>query len=364
MSHACKLVVVFVHYHTEGELERSVQTVREQLEACGFHLPSSSREPDCEILVVDNGSDHPERLRALPVRVLSPGENLGYAGGVNLAVRTCPAERYLLLNPDVTLRAGCLRALLDAQEQGSLICGPRSYWDEELRLVMPPGDPVGRLWEFTAALARRSPVMALSARVRWRQHARAHWSAEAPVTSYTLSGSTLLFDHRAWQRVGAFDEGFKLYFEETDWLQRAKRERVPAAYVPAARVRHAYAQSTKREPQAQLWFEESARRFRRLYYGSLFVRFLEGLAGREPVEENLPRLFGKVDLGEFEGRGVTWIEVSPNRCGFPAVGERVKGALPSEWSFPEELLGEFPDHGMRVVLSDGVGQEVHRFVYG
>ncbi len=175
------------------------------------------------------------RLASLPIERIDPGTNLGYAGGVNLGMARSDAEMVVLMNPDVMVLPGCVPALLDALRNGAAVAGPRFYWDGGRRLLQPPAEVRTRREELTRLLAGKSPGGAARARRRWRRHARRHWEAREPLPSHDLSGSLLALRRSAWEAVGPFDEGFQLYFEETDWLLRAERLGLSGRYVPASR---------------------------------------------------------------------------------------------------------------------------------
>ena len=113
--------------------------------------------------------------------------------------------------------------------------------------MLPPTEERGRRDEIIRRLATRGESQARSARQRWRHHAHNHWLAEQPLISYDLSGALLAVRRDAWENTGPFDEGFKLYFEETDWLMRLKRKGLKAVYVPEAEAVHFYNQSAARE---------------------------------------------------------------------------------------------------------------------
>ena len=57
------------------------------------------------------------------------------------------------------------------------------------------------------------------------------------MTCYELTGACLAVTRDGWRRVGRFDEGFRLYYEETEWLLRARSRGVRAVLAPAARWR-------------------------------------------------------------------------------------------------------------------------------
>jgi GT2 family glycosyltransferase len=349
-----RLAVILVHYHTPELAAAALEALRADVAGTGLEV---------DWLLVDNGSDVPgrERLASLPVERIDPGTNLGYAGGVNLGMARSNAEMVVLMNPDVLVLPGCLPALLDTLRNGAAVAGPRFYWDAGRRLVQPPSEIRTRREELTRLLAGKSPGGAARARRRWRRHARRHWEAREPLPSHDLSGSLLALRRSAWEAVGPFDEGFRLYFEETDWLLRAARLGLAGRYVPAAEAVHLYSQSAGREPRAEGWFEESARRFRRRYYGPWFVGLLEGIDRRLPRRGTaLPPVAAPPDglrLPEEPSAYPLWIEVSLNPLGFPAAAERLSRPPERPWSLPLEILERLPTTELTVRVTDVNGRE-------
>lgn len=347
---APRLAIVLVHYHTPRLAAAAVEALRADLHAAPPEgcAAAGGQGQEVEWLLVDNGSDAAERevLAGLPVRLLEPGRNLGYAGGVNLGVASSRAELILLMNPDVLVLPGCVARLVAALCAGAAAAGPRFYWDSGRRLLLPPSEERGRGAELLAALAAaRGGRWAAAARRRSRRHCRRHWLAPAPLASYALSGSLLAVTRQAWERVGGFDEEYRLYFEETDWLLRLRRAGLPARYVPAAEAVHLYSRSAAAEPRARAWFESSAERFRRRHYGAWFAWLLDRLARAAApaaaVAGDLPAVpQAGLDLAPF--RRPLWIEVTPNPAGFPAAGERIAAGAAPAWSLPEEVAANLP----------------------
>jgi hypothetical protein len=180
--------------------------------------------------------------------------------------------------------------------------------------------------------------------------------------------------------VGGFDEGFPLYFEETDWLLRLRHAGLPARFVPAAEAVHFYGRSAALEPRAKEWFEASARRFRRRHYGAWFARGLERLdraaggaggpaAGRAGGRASRAAA-GAIDVEEgLDLRAYArplWVEVSPNPAGFPAAAERLDAGAPplpgdGRWRLPAEVAERLGGGSWRVFLSADDGRDLAAF---
>lgn len=354
-----RIAVILIHYRTPELAALAVEALRRDAGESGLEI---------EGILVDNGSDDDGRalLESLPFERIDPGANLGFAGGVNLGVARSRAETIVVMNPDVVVLQGCLSALVSALTKGAAVAGPRFYWDETCRLVLPPAEERSRRAELLALLATRDERWAVRARRRWRRHARRHWEARAPLASYALSGSLLALTRAAWNRVGPFDEGFRLYFEETDWLRRAEKLGLPARYVPAAEAIHLHGRSAVQEERSGDWFEESARRFRERHYGRWFVKLLEALdrrlRRRPPLSSVLPELEPEAGLDLTLYPFPLWIEASPNRTRFPAAAERL--AAPGTWSLPLEIVERLAGSELALQIVDARGRELacHRMV--
>jgi N-acetylglucosaminyl-diphospho-decaprenol L-rhamnosyltransferase len=354
-----RLAVILVHYRTPELASGAVEALRLDAQASGLEI---------EGLLVDNGSDEAGRalLAGLPLEHIDPGANLGFAGGVNLGVGLAfarsRAERIVVMNPDVRVLPGCLRALVDALDDGAAVAGPRFTWDGEQRMLLPPAEERSRRSELLALLATRGEGWARRARGRWRRHALRHWEAERPLASYALSGSLLALTRAAWEQAGPFDEGYRLYFEETDWLRRVERSGLPARYVPAAQAVHLHGRSAVQEPRSGAWFEESARRFRERHYGRRFADFLESLDRWLPRHPPAPLAPVPRQGLALDGRTFPlWIEVSPNPSGFPAAAERLAAPPAGPWKLSREIAERLAGADLTLQVVDGRRRELSRY---
>jgi N-acetylglucosaminyl-diphospho-decaprenol L-rhamnosyltransferase len=223
--------IVVVNYRTPALVERCLESVY-----------ATRDELRLETVVVDNASrdGSAERLRAaLPgATVLAMPENRGFAAGVNAGFFHSSAALVVLLNPDTELRPGALRTLLEHLREH-----PR------IGVVAPLlEDPDGRLTPngyrrfpglFTVALDLCVPI----------GYALVHLPALHP---YAMSPAALLAGRRpawacgaalairrdAYLQAGALDEGFFLYFEDTEWQSRVARRGWAIEMAPSARACH------------------------------------------------------------------------------------------------------------------------------
>ncbi len=339
-----KLTIVLVHYFTPDLLRSCVGSI----------LATTGSFPGrVEIAIVDNGSAESDRgmIDGLPATVIRPGENLGYAAAINKAVAACPADVHVFMNPDIEVSDGCLRRLAEVARETGGAAGPKFYLDRQKRFLLPPAEDRRFGIELLRVLAPRSPFVARLARMKWRRHARLHWNAVGPIASHHLSGAMLAVSAEAWARVGPFDEAYKLYYEETDWLRRAAALGVPTTYVADAVATHFYNKSAGKEPRAEVWFRQSERRFRRKHYGKAAAALLK-LLGRGLKQRSEPAAeIGLQQLVDAAPGAAAWIEIALSPTGFPATACRMGGDI------ADALAG-----AQRVLLATGKGRYSVRLV--
>jgi N-acetylglucosaminyl-diphospho-decaprenol L-rhamnosyltransferase len=207
----------------------------------------AARATGAEVIVVDNASQDETcgEVTRRGVRLLSNSRNLGFAAAVNQGVRALSAPLLLLLNPDAIIQTG-----LDALRQACL--DPRTAAAGGL-LVDDGGKPQ------IGFLVRRFPSPAalcfealLINRV-WPGNP-VNWQYRCMGLSYTTpqdveqaAGAFLMIRRDAWEKLGGFDESFyPLWFEDVDFLKRAKDNAYRIRFVPAAVAKHTGAHSIRK----------------------------------------------------------------------------------------------------------------------
>lgn len=357
-----KLAIVLVHYHTPVLLGRAVEALNADLRASDLKA---------DLVVVDNGSrpsDY-EFLTSLPVRYLDARENRGYAAALNRGIKSTDAEYLVLMNPDVLVLPGCLSALTRALADGAACSGPRFYWDEAKLFLMPPTEQRTRWAEVRAALSEHEGFLARWARGRWRRHARRFWSAGRTFETESLSGALLAVRREALERIGPFDESFRLYFEENDWLFRLKRAGLSAVHVPSAEAVHFFNRSAALEPAAAEWFAQSKEIFFERYYGRWFCRLLDFLPKPRSLPAKGPPLLPAgppcVDLttSARPENWPLWVEISPLARRFPAAATSIRESSAASFSLSREIWRQLPSGRYFLTVSSKMARELVAFSF-
>ncbi|MCO4770382.1 MAG: glycosyltransferase family 2 protein [Deltaproteobacteria bacterium] len=208
---AGRVSVVVVHYSGTDDLI-----------ACAASVLAEAG--DVELIVVDNAS--PDRGAALlpsdaRLRRIWLPRNVGFAAGANAGVTASTGDVVVLLNPDATLRPGCLGALEQALASADIAVPRVLLADDPSRLDSCGHDlyPDGLNW----------------CRGRGEPAADQFDSAEDVLL---FSGAAVAFRRAALARVGALDEGFWAYGEDADLGLRAARAGLLARTAPDAVCLH------------------------------------------------------------------------------------------------------------------------------
>ena len=229
MGERVDCTVIVVSYNSGRHLERLFDSLA--VAAAGLRI---------RCIMVDNGSQDETikigRSRD-DVEVIETGQNLGYAGAINVGrAHAGPATALLVLNPDLVLEPAAITELL------------RAINDPEVGIAVPMlltehGDlypSLRREPSLTRALGDAIFGGRMANRPQWLgETIRGKSAYEHPLDVAWAGGAALLISAVCNDAVGDWDDArFFLYSEETDFAARVRRHGFRVRYVPAARVRH------------------------------------------------------------------------------------------------------------------------------
>jgi N-acetylglucosaminyl-diphospho-decaprenol L-rhamnosyltransferase len=229
-----KIGIVTVSYGSEAVLPAFLASV-----------PGASSSPS-EVVVADNKPDDGSIstfVKAAGFGYLPMTGNLGYGGAINAAVAALPREIDWLVigNPDVTIDAGAVDALIERAESDDQIAlvGPRIVDENGATYPSAREIPSLRMGIGHALFANIWPTNPWSTSYH-------NDSSEALKTRTTgwLSGAFFLARRSAFEAVGGFDEHFFMYFEDVDLGYRLGRAGWLCVYEPSAKIVHTGAHST------------------------------------------------------------------------------------------------------------------------
>lgn len=241
------LSFILVSYRSREPLLACLRALRTDARAAGIRT---------ETVVVDNDS-HDGTLEALAAefpdaRLIANRENVGYARAVNQGLAATGAPFALVLNPDCTVQAGALRALLDhaaAHPRAGLV-GPR--------ILNPDGsleysarsfpDHLTFLFNRYSLLTRLFPANRFS-----RRYLLTDWDHASVREVGWISGACMLARRAAFEQVGGMDEAFFMFNEDVDWCRRMKPAGWTVTYEPAAVVVHHIGASRSRVAARVIW---------------------------------------------------------------------------------------------------------------
>lgn len=182
-----------------------------------------------EVVLVNNGSS--DDLRDLPdifpgIRIVDSAKNLGFAGGNNLGLQHCTAEKVLLLNDDTEVNPEFLSAL-------------QQYLDLHVEVGVVQGKMV--LPSYGGTLdACGSYLTWLGLPYHYGYFKPDGPLYEVPRAVFSAKGACLMFRRKAVEAAGGFlfQDDFFCYYEESDFCHRVWLSGLEVHFVPTKPIKH------------------------------------------------------------------------------------------------------------------------------
>lgn len=228
-----RLSVLIVNWNTTSYLSAL-------LDSLARHAPPFEHET----IVVDNASEDLDqaafRAGYLDVKLIANDHNAGYAAANNQAINAAAGEHLLLLNPDTEAAEGALAKLVDfmaahpkAAAAGAKLVRPDGTVDRSVRGFPYP-------WPIACELLGLSRLCRCFGSYR-----TTGFTYDKAAQVDQPMGSCLILRREAVNDVGLFDEQFPIFFNEVDWLYRAKQKGWEVYFTPDAVFVHHGAASTR-----------------------------------------------------------------------------------------------------------------------
>jgi len=280
---ASRLLVSIVNYRTGDLVVDCLRSMVDEVRSI----------PGCSVIVVDNcsGDGSGEKIaQAIDdngwagwASLICATENLGFAKGNNEAIRAFTAsgrnsDYVLFLNPDTQIRPRAFRILMDFLDAHPEIgiAGGRS---ED-----PDCTPQLCCFRFPSLVSEVSLYLGLGIFDRLVEKKLTRMGIpEEPTEVGWVAGALMMVRREVFRDIGLMDEGYFLYYEETDFMLRARRAGWSCWHVPESRIVHLVGQSsgvTRRDGAPRrlprYWFE-SRRRYFVLNHGRAYAALTDAL---------------------------------------------------------------------------------------
>lgn len=206
-----------------------------------------------EVALIDNGSKEqaPESVilsggeaatKNLKIHFISNEKNLGFAGANNQGIKIAQeqnADYILLLNNDTTVEPDFLSKLVCAAQSDEKIgiAGPYIYYYDDPSRIQFAGGRIN--WSKTKGM-----------HILGSKKVSGTLNSKVPDTfvlfqkvSY-ITGCALLIKREVVEKIGPLSEDYFLYYEDTDWCERAKKAGYKCAIVPESKIYHKQSKSS------------------------------------------------------------------------------------------------------------------------
>jgi len=228
------LTLVVLSYNTQFWLKKTLETLKE------FYLDKSKYK--IKTIVVDNGStDGSIELIKKSFKwteLIKTGENLGFAGGNNVALKKIKSRYAMLLNSDLEFRADSnldiLIEYMDKHPEAGVITPRIEFINGDIDPACHRGEPT--LWAsitYFAKLEKLFPQSKLFAQYhQYYKDLKSHHAIDA------CSGATFLIRKSVIDEIGYLDERFFMYAEDLDWCKRVRDHGFQIIYHPEVKITH------------------------------------------------------------------------------------------------------------------------------
>lgn len=217
------------------------------LRNCLASLYAKTRDVEFEVIVIDNassdGSVDMVKSEFPQAELIANTENRGFAAANNQGIAVAQGRYVLLLNSDTVVLDGAIDkvvAFADTYPKAGITGCRVLNEDKTLQLSCFMFPSVLNMFLLTTYLHKLFPKSKLFGRSRMTW-----WDGSDIREVDVVTGCFMLVRQEAIKQVGMMDEGFFMYWEETDWCYRFKRAGWKIMFTPCGEIIHLGGVSSK-----------------------------------------------------------------------------------------------------------------------
>lgn len=264
--------------------------VRALLEKCLDSILQNKDGLNLEIIVVDNdskdGTSEMIMIEYDDVTMLALPQNIGFAAANNLALKQASSDIVFLLNPDTEINPGFfsqIKEYMDNNPQVDIV-GPKIFNSDgslqfsirrspklisqvftllKLQNILSSDKDLNNYvaGPFLSPILKIRKFFSKSKIIPYYLAEDFDYNKEQSVEQ--IMGAAMIIRRSVFDKIGPFDEGFFIWFEEVDFCNRAIKNGLSIKYFPRASIIHYGGESfsQKNSLPKQLIFDRSL-----LYY--------------------------------------------------------------------------------------------------
>ena len=318
-----KLAIIIINYKTPDLVIQCLQSLSGQMRKEYF------------VVIVDNDSsdDSPEKIKNAIydnnwtrwTKVICLKENIGFAGGNNVGIKSIIADYYLLLNSDTIAKPKLLTDLISAAEKNedAGIISPR--------IELEDGDLETNARKFLNPISEF--ISSASTGIITKSLNRFYpFSMNQKITLRCdwICFACALVKRQVIDDIGLLDDGYFMYYDDVDYCRRAKQAGWSILYWPKSTVIHLKGKSgpvesqTKHLKRRPRYYYAARSRYFAKFYGTAGFWFVNVLWGAGRAISGFREILGNKDphacKNEFLDNWTNWT----NPLKMPLLGNRKK----------------------------------------
>ena len=243
---------------------------REMVRQCLQSIEKHLDYPHQVVVIDNNSSDKTADLVAekFPsVHLMRNSTNRGFAAAVNQGLAQSTGEYLVILNPDTELTSEPFRQLIEQLQADPTIAaiGPEILHTDgshQPSVRRFPGwfDQAITLLKLRHLLSRT-----------WLMQRYLHDPHPQRAEVDQIMGAAMVIPRTMFQRLGVFDAGYWIWFEEVDWCRRARLAGYKVVYDPISSIIHHGGQSFQQVMswRKQWWYVRSLYRYALKFWSPL-----------------------------------------------------------------------------------------------
>lgn len=236
-----KIAIVILNFNGEDDTKECLWSI-DNLSKKNFKILS---------IVIDNGSKEVFKIdgsdfKTGELKIIRSENNLGFTGGNNLGIKYAlekKADYILIINNDTIIDPRLIEELLAISEKNetSGIIGPKIYFAKgrEFHKERYKNSELGKVIWYAGGVMDWKNIVGYHRGVDEVDNAQ----YEQEVETDFASGCCMFIKKEVFEKIGFFNEKYFLYYEDSDFNQRAKKANYKIIYAPKAILWHKNARS-------------------------------------------------------------------------------------------------------------------------